>query len=297
MKQEFNFNLDAKRFFPLFIAFFIPWVILEVLIVFQSRRADTLFEETPVMAVVFLLLVVAMFLLIVLLYIPIFRKLISAISLNNEPFHFNGAVGKFLGLNLLGIFLTGITAGVYGPWYITRISRYLVGEISYKEARLEFAGKGGPFVRDHPYHHRASPYPAGCRSGPTQRARSRLRDDRESFPGIHVESPCTTHILELLFRLPLRGVSVVLHPPSLPRVRSLLGHPFSVIRREHAVGTSLSPQDLLVRKTPPITMAAPKIRASVIASPNIIAPRVIAQMGTKLTKMAVLEGPIDLMPW
>jgi len=143
MKQEFNFNLDAKRFFPLFIAFFIPWVILEVLIVFQSRRADTLFEETPVMAVVFLLLVVAMFLLIVLLYIPILRKLISAISLNNEPFHFNGAVGRFLGLNLLGIFLTGITAGVYGPWYITRISRYLVGEISYKEARLEFAGKGG----------------------------------------------------------------------------------------------------------------------------------------------------------
>ncbi len=77
MKQGFNFNLDAKRFFPLFIAFFIPWVILEVLIVFQSRRADTLFEETPVMAVVFLLLVVAMFLLIVLLYIPILRKLIS----------------------------------------------------------------------------------------------------------------------------------------------------------------------------------------------------------------------------
>lgn len=143
MKQEFDFNLDARRFFPLFIAFFIPWLILEVLIVAQSRRADKLFEETPVMAVVFLLLVVAMFLLIVLFYIPILRKLISAVSLDNEHFRFNGSIGKFFGLNLLGIFLTGITAGIYGPWYITRICRYLVGEISYKEERLEFTGKGG----------------------------------------------------------------------------------------------------------------------------------------------------------
>ena len=143
MKQDFDFNLDAKRFFPLFIAFFIPWLILEVLIVFQSRRADTVFEETPVMAVVFLLLVAAMFLLVVLFYIPILRKLIPAISLDNEPFHFNGSTGKFFGLNLLGIFLTGITAGIYGPWYITRISRYLVGEISYKEEHLEFTGRGG----------------------------------------------------------------------------------------------------------------------------------------------------------
>jgi uncharacterized membrane protein YjgN (DUF898 family) len=143
MKQEFDFNLDAKRFFPLFIAFFIPWLILEVLILVQSRRAETVFEETPVMAVVFLLLVLAMFLLIVLFYIPILRKLISAISLNRESFYFNGSIGKFFGINLLGIFLTGITAGIYGPWYITRISRYLVGEISYKEERLAFAGKGG----------------------------------------------------------------------------------------------------------------------------------------------------------
>lgn len=143
MKQQFDFNLDAKRFFPLFIAFFIPWLILEVLIVSQSRRADTLFKETPAMAVAFLLLALAMFLLIVLFYIPILRKLISAISLNNEPFAFDGSIGKFFGLNLLGIFLTGITAGIYGPWYITRICRYLVGAISYKEERLEFSGKGG----------------------------------------------------------------------------------------------------------------------------------------------------------
>jgi uncharacterized membrane protein YjgN (DUF898 family) len=143
MKQEFDFNLDAKRFFPLFIAFFIPWLILEMLIVIQSSRADTLFEETPIMAVVFLLLVVAMFLLIVLFYIPILRRLISAVSLNSEPFRFNGSIGKFFGLNLLGIFLTGITAGIYGPWYITRICRYLIGETLYKEERLEFTGKGG----------------------------------------------------------------------------------------------------------------------------------------------------------
>ena len=39
--------------------------------------------------------------------------------------------------------LTVITLGIYGPWYLTRITRYLVGELSYKEQSLQFTGRGG----------------------------------------------------------------------------------------------------------------------------------------------------------
>ncbi len=142
MKREFDFELDAKRFLPLFVSFFIPWLILEVLILVQSRRTETATASTASI-ILLLLLVAALFLLTVLFYIPILRKLVSAVFFDNEPFHFEGLIGRFFGLNLLGIFLTVITLGIYGPWYLTRICRYLVGVTSYKEQHLEFTGKGG----------------------------------------------------------------------------------------------------------------------------------------------------------
>jgi len=36
-----------------------------------------------------------------------------------------------------------ITAGIYYPWFMTRITRYLAGETSYKGSPLRFEGKGG----------------------------------------------------------------------------------------------------------------------------------------------------------
>lgn len=142
MKREFDFQLEAKKFLPLFLAFFIPWLILEVLIVVQSRRVEAMTTSTAGIFTL-LLLVAVLFLLTVLFYIPILRKLASAVLFDNQAFLFQGSIGKFFGLNLLGAFLTVITLGVYGPWYLTRICRYLVGEISYKEQHLEFTGRGG----------------------------------------------------------------------------------------------------------------------------------------------------------
>ena len=142
MIREFDFRLDAGKFLPLFLGFFIPWLILEVLIAVQSRRVqDT--ADSPANVLALLLLLAAISLLIFLLYIPMLRKIVPAVHFNDEAFQFRGSIGKFFGMNLLGIFLTVITLGVYGPWYLTRICRYLVGEVSYKGQRLEFTGKGG----------------------------------------------------------------------------------------------------------------------------------------------------------
>jgi uncharacterized membrane protein YjgN (DUF898 family) len=145
LRRVFDFQLDAKRFLPLFLAFFIPWLFLEVLIAVLSSRAEAA-ATSRTGFVVLLPLLAALFLLTVLLYIPILRKLITALYFDEAAFNFRGSIGKFFGLNLLGIFLTFITLGVYGPWYITRITRYLVGEISYKERSFEFRGRGGSLL-------------------------------------------------------------------------------------------------------------------------------------------------------
>jgi len=145
MKREFDFRLDAKRFLPLFLAFFLPWLVLEVLIAVLSGTARAAAASTTE-AVVLLPLLAALFLLAVLFYIPILRKLLPALYFDETAFHFRGSIGKFFGLNLLGIFLTVITLGIYGPWYLTRITRYLAGELSYKERSLEFTGRGGKLL-------------------------------------------------------------------------------------------------------------------------------------------------------
>jgi uncharacterized membrane protein YjgN (DUF898 family) len=141
MKRCFDFNLNAKRFFSLFIAFYIPWLILEIAISVQSGRLDAAAASGSV--VLSLVLSLAMFLLIILFYVPILRKIVPAVSFNGQSFAFGGSIGKFFVINLLGVFLSIITLGIYGPWYITRIVRYLTGEVSYKQEALRFQGRGG----------------------------------------------------------------------------------------------------------------------------------------------------------
>lgn len=147
MKREFAFQLDAKKFLPLFLAFFIPWLILEVLTVVQNRRVEAMTVSTAGILAL-LLLIAALILLTVLFYIPILRKLVPAVLFDNETFQFRGSIGKFFGLNLLGIFLTVITLGIYLPAAYIKVYRYLVGHTEIQteqkqEGRLGFRGRSG----------------------------------------------------------------------------------------------------------------------------------------------------------
>jgi uncharacterized membrane protein YjgN (DUF898 family) len=84
------------------------------------------------------------FLLVSILYvIPCYRIVAPKINFGGNPFAFRGSIGKFLLKNLLGIFLSIITLGIYFPWYITKISRYLFEELSYSGTALGFKSKGG----------------------------------------------------------------------------------------------------------------------------------------------------------
>ena len=66
MKREFDFQLDAKKFLPLFLGFFIPWLILEVLIAVQSSGAEAGTASTA--SVFTLLLPVAAVILLTVLF-------------------------------------------------------------------------------------------------------------------------------------------------------------------------------------------------------------------------------------
>ncbi len=56
---------------------------------------------------------------------------------------FSGSFGKYIGIFLLGIFLSIITLGIYIPWFIRSIHRFLINNSSYESTPFNFLGKGG----------------------------------------------------------------------------------------------------------------------------------------------------------
>jgi uncharacterized membrane protein YjgN (DUF898 family) len=142
MKRSFDFTLEGRKFFPLFIGYWIPFLIIEAILTSQNARmqgAGAGFAEVAPS----LLASLGLFLLSVLFQIPFMRRLVPAVTFDGTPFGFQGSIGRYFGINLLGLFLSVITAGIYFPWFIARITRYLAGETSYKGSPLRFEGKGG----------------------------------------------------------------------------------------------------------------------------------------------------------
>jgi uncharacterized membrane protein YjgN (DUF898 family) len=142
MTRRFDYNLPIRRYLPLFYGLYIPIVLLYVLLIGQTLRMQK-DPGNPAGMLILLLAFVVFFVLYTLLYIPILRVTIPALSLEGKQFGFKGSIGRWFGMNLLGGFLTAITLGIYGAWYITRITRYITEETSYDGKPFSFKGRGG----------------------------------------------------------------------------------------------------------------------------------------------------------
>ncbi len=139
--RRFAYSLSGRKLFPLFIGFYIPYLICYAAALGGARLAQNGLnpEGTALAAAGYL----GLLLLYLLFTIPFLRRLLPALSLEGQALEFRGSTGRFLGLNLLGILLSVVTLGIYGPWYAARVTRYLAAETSYRGTSWEFAGKGG----------------------------------------------------------------------------------------------------------------------------------------------------------
>jgi uncharacterized membrane protein YjgN (DUF898 family) len=139
--RRFAYSLSGGKLFPLFIGFYIPYLICYAAALGGARLAQD--GPNPRGAALAAAGYLGLPLLYILFTIPFLRRLLPALSLEGQALEFRGSIGRFLGLNLLGILLSVVTLGIYGPWYAARVTRYLAGETSYRGTSWEFAGKGG----------------------------------------------------------------------------------------------------------------------------------------------------------
>jgi uncharacterized membrane protein YjgN (DUF898 family) len=146
MKTYFDFTLKGKNWAGPFIVYWIAILLLYTPfagISVISRRAQGGMVTPLVLLLVDLVLVVAVVVLAAVFAIVFLRIFLPKLSIKGNAFSFKGSIGKYLGLNVGGILLTIVTLSIYFPWYVRRITAYLVSETSFNGSNPEFMGKGG----------------------------------------------------------------------------------------------------------------------------------------------------------
>jgi uncharacterized membrane protein YjgN (DUF898 family) len=118
----------------LFLIFIIaPYATLVV----RIKSAGT--GSTPFL---FFFLIILMIMMTFVLTFYIAKLSIENIAFREKSMAFNGTFGKFMGTVLLGFFLTIITLGIYGAWFVRDLHRFYINNSSYDLQPLKFQGKG-----------------------------------------------------------------------------------------------------------------------------------------------------------
>jgi uncharacterized membrane protein YjgN (DUF898 family) len=145
MKDYFAFNLKPQRLLPVWILFLVLFMVPYIYVIMNindfvdPHHLSTLFSFYGIMI-----------LLMIISYSLIFYMLkltIEGIEFKGESFVFEGTFGQFIGKFLLGLFLTIITLGIYSPWFITKIQKFIVDHTSHDSNNLQFAGTAGKLFK------------------------------------------------------------------------------------------------------------------------------------------------------
>jgi uncharacterized membrane protein YjgN (DUF898 family) len=138
MRKYFDFDVNGKTIFSLFIAMYLLLIPPYVLLYFQVEATkDMGMPGFPnvliIIAVVLLIMLIAMLFCFLMIKI-----MIPGFSINSHRFDFSGSFNTFLRMNIKGILLSFITLGIYLPWFIKTIYDYLTEQTSFKNSKFVF---------------------------------------------------------------------------------------------------------------------------------------------------------------
>lgn len=77
------------------------------------------------------------------------RYRLSRTSYRSVRFRFTGKIAELMRVFYSGILMSIITLGIYGPWFMVKMSKFLWSRIQYGNASFEFDGKGFDIFKIH----------------------------------------------------------------------------------------------------------------------------------------------------
>lgn len=139
MKNYFNFKLTGKELLPIWILFLISFLAPYITMIIKMQNIQHGATPSMIIFPLFILLILIAF--VIAFYIAKFT--INNIAYNDKTIEFNGNLGKYIGIVLLGFFLSIITFGIYMAWFVRDLHRFFIDNSSYNSNSLKFQGKGG----------------------------------------------------------------------------------------------------------------------------------------------------------
>lgn len=138
MKNYFNFNLTGKKFLPVWLLFLFLYLIPYITIITRTSHIQVGKQISLIFPMMILLIVVAF-----VLNFFMTKLAIENVSFKDKSVVFTGTFGQYIKIVLLGFFLSIITLGIYGAWFIRDVFRFFIDNSSYDSNALKFKGKGG----------------------------------------------------------------------------------------------------------------------------------------------------------
>lgn len=155
MKNYFDFTLTGRKLFPiwflLIVLFIVPYIVLLATITnLQSGNMNSIFDAAntanaqPAATLPLYFFPCLIGLLLVCYAIIYFLKklLIEGVAYKDKSLVFDGTFGQYLGILLLGSFLSIITLGIYIPWFIRSLARFYIDHSALDSQKFKFMGKG-----------------------------------------------------------------------------------------------------------------------------------------------------------
>ncbi len=142
MKNYFDFQLNGRKFFPLWMTFYVIFLIPYCLLLFKIQSFKQMEpDEKPSYSL--LLLFIPLILAAMVWTIYFFKLVLENIGLKETTIQCSFNIWKFIGLICLGMFLSIITLGIYSPWFIRDLQRFTAENSSWRGSNFSFRGKGG----------------------------------------------------------------------------------------------------------------------------------------------------------
>jgi uncharacterized membrane protein YjgN (DUF898 family) len=139
--MKFEFGLKGRDWIGLYLAGWVLCLVPYCAAIFSITGIKSN-PNNPAHIAGFLGFLLVALLSLMILSMPAFKKIIASIKFDGNAFKFNGKISEFV-LRIMGNgALTVITLGIYYPWFIKNIYRYLLKSLEFNNIRFDFMGQG-----------------------------------------------------------------------------------------------------------------------------------------------------------
>lgn len=143
MKSYLNFTLKGSQFLPVWIAFFLFFMIPYYFLVGELTELTGMDVPAGGPSKLFFLYL-AIVLTMAFVFVFFMAKLvIQSIEYKGVKMLCDYHTAKYIGIIVSGLVLSIVTIGIYIPWFIKNLHRFFVHGATYDSHKFSFKGKGG----------------------------------------------------------------------------------------------------------------------------------------------------------